>query len=193
MCLTLFTFRRLNRSYCKTRLFTIQHYFILNHFLICFSFNKNSPDVADILVDKNINSRAATLTTTESVLLYKKDFNRQGKDFPLYIIPERQMKQYNFFLKKIKHYKWGLLYRLFNQQMAYAFPKNSPMPYLFNDVIVWLNDCGIIDQVLERNSPYRSVESQVKSCLSLGVFRLFKCEIFCSFNCCLLGLLSCKS
>ncbi len=45
--------------------------------------------------------------------------------------------------------------------MGYAFPRYSPMTYLFNDVVIWLTDCGIVEELFEKNSPYRRVESQV--------------------------------
>ncbi len=45
--------------------------------------------------------------------------------------------------------------------MGYMFPRFSPMVHLFDDVIFWLKDCGIVEQLIERNSPYRSMESQV--------------------------------
>ncbi len=135
-------------------------------------------------MEKSIHSRIATLTSTESVLLYKTVFNRQGRDFPLYIIPERQLKQCKF---PKNHYQLNCVHscRLFNQQMGYGFPRYSPMIYLFNDVIVWLKDCGIVEQVLERNSPYRSMESQVLKNLYMLVANLAKCQ-FIDMNICYL-------
>ncbi len=46
--------------------------------------------------------------------------------------------------------------------MAYAFQKFSPMVQEFDDVLMWIKDSGLTEQLLERNSPYRSMKNQVE-------------------------------
>ncbi len=63
-----------------------------------------------------------------------------------------------------------LYLRLSTNYMGYSFPYHSPMVPLFNKAIDRIIDSGIVDQLFEKHSPYRSMKHQVRNILTGDVF-----------------------